>query len=80
MTLNVGLVEGGQSVNTVAPRAKIGIDLRTERPRPDQIRSSVEKILANDTYRKNIERLNDEFSTYPSNQLSAAYIDNLVSR
>ncbi len=28
ITLNVGLIEGGQSVNTVAPNAKAGVDLR----------------------------------------------------
>jgi glutamate carboxypeptidase len=32
ITLNVGLVSGGQSVNTVAPWAKIGIDLRYVEP------------------------------------------------
>ena len=28
ITVNVGLIEGGQSVNTVAPHAKAGVDLR----------------------------------------------------
>lgn len=28
ITLNVGLIEGGQSVNTVAPHARAGVDLR----------------------------------------------------
>ena len=32
ITVNVGLIEGGQSVNTVAPHAKAGIDLRYVRP------------------------------------------------
>ena len=32
ITLNVGLVSGGQSVNTVAPWARIGIDLRYVEP------------------------------------------------
>ena len=32
VTLNVGLVSGGQSVNTVAPSARIGIDLRYVEP------------------------------------------------
>jgi len=32
VTLNVGLVSGGQSVNTVAPSARIEIDLRYVRP------------------------------------------------
>ena len=32
VTVNIGLIEGGQSVNTVAPHAKAGIDLRYVRP------------------------------------------------
>ena len=32
VTLNVGLVSGGQSVNTIAPSCRLGIDLRYVRP------------------------------------------------
>jgi glutamate carboxypeptidase len=48
ITLNVGLVSGGQSVNTVAPHAKIGIDLRYVEP-PQRAASLVriEEIVAN---------------------------------
>ncbi len=48
ITLNVGLVSGGQSVNTVAPHATIGIDLRYVEP-PQRVASLVriEEIVAN---------------------------------
>ena len=47
VTLNVGLVEGGQSVNTVAPRARIGIDLRyVERPQRVAAVARIEEIAA----------------------------------
>ena len=48
ITLNVGLISGGQSVNTVAPQAKIGIDLRYVEP-PQRAASLVriEEIVAN---------------------------------
>ncbi|MGA0594218.1 M20 family metallopeptidase [Enterovirga sp. CN4-39] len=48
ITLNVGLVSGGQSVNTVAPYAKIGIDLRyVEPPQRAAALVRIEEIVAN---------------------------------
>ncbi|WP_133772061.1 M20 family metallopeptidase [Enterovirga rhinocerotis] len=49
-TLNVGLVSGGQSVNTVAPWAKIGIDLRyVEPPHRAEAMAKIEAIVAEAT-------------------------------
>ncbi len=50
VTLNVGLVSGGQSVNTVAPSALVGIDLRYVEPpqRADAMRR-IEAIVAHAT-------------------------------
>ncbi len=48
ITLNVGLVSGGQSVNTVAPYAKLGIDLRyVEPPQRAAALVRIEEIVAN---------------------------------
>ena len=50
ITLNVGLVSGGQSVNTVAPWAKIGIDLRyVEPPQRAEAMARIEAIVAGST-------------------------------
>ena len=50
VTLNVGLVSGGQSVNTVAPSATIGIDLRyVEPPQRAAALVRIEEIVANGT-------------------------------
>ena len=50
VTLNVGLVSGGQSVNTVAPWAKAGIDLRyVEPPQRASAMSRIEAIVASST-------------------------------
>lgn len=47
ITLNVGLVSGGQSVNTVAPSADAQIDLRYVEPADrDAIMSSIDTIVA----------------------------------
>jgi glutamate carboxypeptidase len=46
ITLNVGLVAGGQSVNTVAPHAEGQIDLRyVEPPQRERIMAEIEKIV-----------------------------------
>ncbi|WP_375459247.1 M20 family metallopeptidase [uncultured Enterovirga sp.] len=50
VTLNVGLVSGGQSVNTVAPSARIGIDLRyVEPPQRAEALVRIEEIVASST-------------------------------
>ncbi len=47
ITLNVGLVSGGQSVNTVAPSARIGIDLRyVDPPHRAEAMVRIEEIVA----------------------------------
>lgn len=47
ITLNVGLVSGGQSVNTVAPSAEGQIDLRyIDPPQRARIMAAIEKIMA----------------------------------
>jgi len=46
ITLNVGLVSGGQSVNTVAPLAEGQIDLRyVEPPQRERIMAEIERII-----------------------------------
>ena len=50
ITLNVGLVSGGQSVNTVAPSARIGIDLRyVEPPQRAAVMVRIEEIVTSST-------------------------------
>jgi glutamate carboxypeptidase len=47
ITLNVGLVSGGQSVNTVAPHARGEIDLRyAEPPHRDEVMAKIAAIVA----------------------------------
>ena len=50
VTLNVGLISGGQSVNTVAPRAEAQIDLRYVEPADRDIAvAEIERIAATAT-------------------------------
>jgi glutamate carboxypeptidase len=47
LTVNVGIVSGGMSVNTVAPHARAEIDLRYVEPQDrDEIVAKIEKLVA----------------------------------
>jgi glutamate carboxypeptidase len=47
ITLNVGLVAGGQSVNTIAPAARMEVDFRyVDRAQRDEILTAIEAIVA----------------------------------
>jgi glutamate carboxypeptidase len=50
ITLNIGLIRGGQSINTTAPHAQGEIDLRfLQRNDRDVVMAEIEKIIATDT-------------------------------
>ena len=49
ITLNVGLVSGGQSVNTVAPWARIGIDLRYVEPSQREVAMARIRAIADES-------------------------------
>jgi glutamate carboxypeptidase len=47
ITLNVGLVAGGQSVNTIAPEARMEVDFRyVDRAQRDEVLAAIEAIVA----------------------------------
>ena len=79
-TLNVGLVSGGQSVNTVAPHARMEIDLRyVEPPQRAAAMVRIEEIVASTTVPGTTARLEikGEFlplvQDEPSKELFEAY-------
>ncbi|CEJ13309.1 Carboxypeptidase G2 precursor [bacterium YEK0313] len=73
ITLNVGLVSGGQSVNTTAPHAEGQIDLRYVDP-ADRKRTleAIEKIMANATVSGTTARLEIKGEFLPVVQTEAA--------
>ena len=82
---NVPMVTAGihEGKNEIAARVgyfKVGIDLKTETPKPAQIRRSVEEILSNKQYRRNVQKLSSEFRQYASNELSEKYIRELLQK
>jgi MGT family glycosyltransferase len=73
-----GIHEGKSEINARVEYFKIGVNLRTERPSSKQIKAAVEQVFNNGSYRKNVERLSNEFSTYNSKELFALYVNKVL--
>lgn len=81
VTLNVGLVSGGQSVNTVAPRAEAQIDLRYVEPADRDIAvAEIERIAATATVPGTTAgvEIRGEFKPLVQDEASAALFDTYV--
>ncbi|GAO44619.1 glycosyltransferase [Flavihumibacter petaseus] len=73
-----GVHEGKNEICARIGYFRLGIDLRTETPKPSQIKGAVEKVLADGSYRKNVQQLSREFNTYKPLQLAAGYVQELL--
>jgi MGT family glycosyltransferase len=73
-----GVHEGKNEINARVGYFKLGINLRTEKPSVLQLRKTVEEILGNDSYAKNVKRLSAEFSQYNPGELCEKYVAALV--
>ena len=62
--LLAGKLEGKNDINARLDYRRLGVDLRTERPTPKQIRRGVERVLSGGEYRENVKRLRDELAGY----------------
>lgn len=73
-----GVHEGKNEICARVGYFNLGINLRTETPKPDDIKSSVTAVLNNQLYKRNVVRLAKEFSTYNVNRLTASYINEVL--
>jgi UDP:flavonoid glycosyltransferase YjiC (YdhE family) len=62
--LLAGKLEAKNDINARLDYRRLGLDLRTERPTPKQIRRGVERVLSSPEYRANVTRLRDELKSY----------------
>ncbi|HMO61468.1 MAG TPA: glycosyltransferase [Ferruginibacter sp.] len=69
-----GVHEGKNEICARVGYFKVGINLKTERPTPKQIRHAVNEIICNTTYLKNAEQLGAEFEQYNPVDLCASYV------
>src|SRR4029077_19036398 len=73
-----GIHEGKNEINARVGYFKLGINLQTEKPSVLQIRKSVEEILANGVYVKNVKKLSEEFRRYNPGEICENYVAQLV--
>lgn len=68
-----GKREGKSDVNARIGHNGLGVDLRTERPKPDRIRAAVQRVLDDERITANVARLRAEFDAYdPLSTIAAA--------
>lgn len=74
--LGAGVREGKNDINAHVDYFRVGIDLRTENPKPTDIRRAAERILREPQWKQNVAQLQKEFSNYHPNELIDAYLAN----
>lgn len=73
-----GVHEGKNEINARVGYFKLGINLKTEKPRPEQLRSAIETVLAGTLYKKNVIKLEAEFAAYDTKKLFAQYLNEVL--
>lgn len=74
--LAAGIREGKNDINAHIDYFRVGIDLRTESPKPADIRRAAERILRETQWKQNVAQLQKEFSNYHPMELIDAYLAN----
>lgn len=73
-----GIHEGKNEINARIGYFKLGIDLRTEKPNPDQLKKAVQQVFADGSYRRNVQQLSREFRQYNPLTLAEGYVNELM--
>jgi MGT family glycosyltransferase len=73
-----GVHEGKNEINARVGYFELGLDLKTEKPSPQQIRAGVEEVLTHYKYRENVERLSEEFGQYDPAVFCERYVNHLL--
>ena len=75
-----GVHEGKNEINARIGYFNLGINLRTEKPKPAQIKKAVEQVISNPKYKENVIKLSKEFSHYNPGQLTAQHVVDVLQR
>jgi len=73
-----GIHEGKSEICARIGYFKLGLNLATDTPTPEQVKEAVNKILADSSYKAHISRLADEINTYDAIETSAGYVAGLI--
>ncbi len=69
-----GVHEGKNEICARIGFLKYGVNLKTETPKPQQLKDAVDKIYADNSYKSNVMKLKAEFLTYNVNELFARHV------
>lgn len=75
-----GIHEGKLEINARVGYFKLGVDMKTEKPTPEQLKQSVEEVLANEVYKQHVKKLGEEFKRYQPNVLCAGYVAEVLQQ
>lgn len=78
--VTAGLHEAKNEITARVGYFKLGIDLKTETPTPEQIRKSVVQVLTQPQYKQQLARLSDEFRRYDTLALCSRYIKGILKK
>lgn len=73
-----GVHEGKNEICARVGYFKLGINLKTETPSAEQVRKAVQQVLADETYKNNVEQLSREFAMYNPLELFTSYVMELT--
>jgi MGT family glycosyltransferase len=73
-----GVHEGKNEINARIGYFGLGINLRTEFPKPSQLRKAVGRILHDGSYKVNVVKLAKEFNGYDPNDLTEYYLKEVL--
>jgi UDP:flavonoid glycosyltransferase YjiC (YdhE family) len=76
--LVAGIHEGKNEINARVGYFKVGIDLKTEFPKPAEILRNVETVLNDSTFKTNAKKLSREFKEYDTLPLCVKYVTDLL--
>jgi MGT family glycosyltransferase len=75
-----GVHEGKNEINARIGYFELGINLKTEWPKPAQVKKAIEEVVSNKKYKENVVKLAKEFSNYNPNDLTAQYITEVFQK
>lgn len=75
-----GVHEGKNEINARIGFFRLGINLKTEWPKPEQVKQAVEELLSDPSYKENVVKLGKEFDGYNPNELFAYYTNDILQK
>jgi len=73
-----GVHEGKNEICARVGYFNLGVNLKTEKPSPQQIGEAVEEVFSNSGYKRHVTALAREFSLYNSNEIVSKYVSELL--